>query len=55
MNERSQGGSAGLRKGTIELCHNRRTLSDDDHGRYEPMIETDSDGFGLKVNDRYHL
>jgi len=55
MNERSQAGSAGLRKGNIELCHNRRSIYDDDHGREEAMVEYDKDGYGIKVNDRYHL
>jgi len=32
MNERSQGGSAGLQKGMIELMHNRRLLHDDGRG-----------------------
>lgn len=32
MNERSQGGSAGLTNGTIELVHNRRLLQDDARG-----------------------
>jgi hypothetical protein len=55
MNEKSQGGSAGLVDGTIELVHNRRLIFDDNKGVIEPLNETDSDGFGLKVNSRYWL
>jgi hypothetical protein len=55
MNERSQGGSAGLVNGTIELVHNRRLLHDDNKGVIEPLNETDENGFGLKVNSRYYL
>ena len=55
MNERSQGGSAGLQKGMIEMCHNRRTLKDDNRGVAEPLNETDSKGYGMKVNSRYWL
>jgi len=55
MNEKSQGGSAGLVNGTIELVHNRRLLYDDNKGVCEPLNETDSNKFGLKVNSRYWL
>jgi hypothetical protein len=55
MNERSQGGSAGLVNGTIELVHNRRLLHDDNKGVIEPLNETDAEGFGLKVNSKYYL
>jgi hypothetical protein len=55
MNEKSQGGSAGLVNGTIELVHNRRLLHDDNKGVIEPLNETDENGFGLKVNSRYYL
>jgi len=55
MNEKSQGGSAGLVNGTIELVQNRRLVVDDNKGVVEPLNETDSDGYGLKVNSRYWL
>lgn len=40
MNEKSQGGSAGLVNGTIELAQNRRLLHDDNKGVTEPLNET---------------
>lgn len=55
MNEKSQGGSAGLVNGTIELVQNRRLIVDDNKGVVEVLNETDSDGYGLKVNSRYWL
>lgn len=55
MNERSQAGAATLEKGMIELIHNRRLLFDDDRGVGEPLNETDSQGYGMKVNARYWL
>jgi len=41
MNERSQGGSAGLQKGMIEIMHNRRMLFDDGRGVAEQLNETE--------------
>jgi len=55
MNEKSQGGSAGLVNGTIELVQNRRLLHDDNKGVIEPLNETDAQEFGLKVNSKYYL
>ena len=55
MNERSQAGAATLQKGMIEFIHNRRLLFDDDRGVGEPLMETDAQGYGLKVNARYWL
>lgn len=56
MNERAQGGSADLTdKATIEIMQNRRLLFDDDLGIDEALNETDSDGYGLRVNALYYL
>jgi len=56
MNDRAQGGSADLtEKGTIEMMQQRRLLFDDDLGIEEPLNETDSDGFGIRVNAMYYL
>jgi hypothetical protein len=55
MNERSQAGAAALQKGVIEMMHNRRLLYDDDRGVGEALNETDSQGYGMKVNSRYWL
>lgn len=55
MNERSQAGAATLTEGAIELIHNRRLLHDDDRGVGEALNETDSRGYGMKVNARYWL
>lgn len=55
MNERSQAGAATLTEGVIEMLHNRRLLWDDDRGVGEPLNETDSQGYGMKVNARYWL
>jgi len=53
MNDRSQAGSAGLTPGQIEFIHNRRLIVDDDRGVEEPLNETDSEGFGLRVSAKY--
>lgn len=55
MNERSQAGSATLEKGMIELIHNRRLLNNDNRGNPDVLNETDSQGYGMKVNARYWL
>jgi len=55
MTERSSGGSAELIKGTIEIIQNRRILGDDKRGVGEPLNETDSQGYGIKINSKYYL
>jgi len=55
LNERSQGGSADLRKSSIELIQNRRTVKDDGRGVGEPLNERDSEGYGIKVYAKYYL
>jgi hypothetical protein len=55
MNERSQAGSAELTKGRIEFIHNRRLLHDDSRGVGEALNETDSNGYGIKINARYWI
>jgi hypothetical protein len=55
MNDRSQAGSATIDKNMIEIIHNRRLIFDDDRGVDEPLNETDSKGYGMKVNARYWL
>jgi len=37
------------------MMHNRRLLFDDDRGVGEALNETDSQGYGMKVNSRYWL
>lgn len=56
LNERSQAGSADLSsKSSIEIIQNRRLLHDDNRGVCEPLNETDSNGYAMKVNARYWL
>jgi len=56
LNERSQAGSADLStKSSIEIIQNRRLLYDDWRGVGEALNETDSLGYGMKVNARYWL
>ena len=55
MNDRAQGGSAELRKSTIELMHHRRLLQDDNKGVLEFLNETDPKGAGIKVTAKYWM
>ena len=56
MNDRTQGGSANLRKNTIELLQQRRLLQDGSVGKFgEAVDEKDGSGHGAKVNARYHV
>lgn len=56
MNDRAQGGSADVSgKANIELMQNRRTTEDDNKGVVEPLNETDSEGFGLRVSAMYYM
>jgi hypothetical protein len=48
MNDRSQGGSAGLRSNrNIELMQHRRTKENDDYGVFEPVNDLDQFGKGI--------
>lgn len=56
MNERAQGGAAGLSdSSTIELMQHRRLLEDDDLGVDEFLNETDSDLQGIFVTAKYYM
>jgi hypothetical protein len=57
MNDRAQGGSAGVSgNGTIELMQHRRTTEDDNKGVQEPLNETDAaTGQALKVTATYNM
>lgn len=58
MNDRAQGGSAGLSnasRASIELMQNRRMTEDDGKGVTEPLNETNSDGTGLRINAKYYM
>jgi hypothetical protein len=39
----------------IELMQHRRLLDQDEKGNNEALNETDSEGYGIRVNARYHL
>ena len=55
LNDRTQAGSSGLEKSTIELVQNRRLIQDDIRGVEEPLNEKDGKGFGLKVTAKYYM
>jgi hypothetical protein len=55
MNDRPQGGSAELVKGSIELMQQRRLTQDDNKNIYEILNETDWSGNGLKSNAKYYM
>ena len=56
MNDRAQGGSAGVSgKATIELMQNRRITEDDNKGVAEILNEVDSSGVGIKVTAKYWM
>jgi hypothetical protein len=56
MNDRAQGGAADLMdSGAIELMQNRRLFDQDDKGNNEALNETDTEGYGIRVNARYHM
>lgn len=54
MNDRSQGASA-LSDGSIEFMQNRRAPGNDGKGMPEPMNETDSLGYGIRVKASYQV
>ena len=54
MNERSQGASV-LADGDIEFMQNRRLLFYDSGAVSEPLNETDANGYGMQVNNRYQI
>ncbi len=54
MSTRAQGGSS-LKKGTVELMHNRRLFFDDWRGVGEALNETDEYGNGMQVTTTYFL
>jgi hypothetical protein len=55
MNDRAQGGSADLTKGSIELMQQRRLTQDDNKNIFEILNETDSSGLGIKSNAKYYV
>lgn len=56
MNDRAQGGAADVSgKAQIEIMQHRRLSVDDNKGVIEPLNETDSDGYGVKVTARYFM
>jgi hypothetical protein len=56
MNDRPQGGSAGVSgKSTIELMQNRRLTEDDNKGVSEVLNEQDSHNKGLMVTAKYWM
>jgi hypothetical protein len=56
MNDRSQGGSAGLRSGkNIEFMQHRRFRKMDNYGVNEPLNELDTKGRGIQVKATYWM
>jgi hypothetical protein len=56
MNDRSQGGTAGLRgRKNIELMQNRRHISYDHYGLREPLNDLDEWGRGIQVPATYYM
>jgi hypothetical protein len=55
LNDKSQAGSAEIIPGRVELIHNRRLITDDNKGVIEPLNETDSQGYGIKVDTQYYV
>ena len=54
LNDRSQAGSA-YKEGRLELLINRRVLSDDDLGLFEPLNEVDEHGQSFNVSAKFYL
>lgn len=55
MNSQSQGGSACIVPGRIELMQNRRMFVDDDKGVGECLNETDASGTGITTFGTYYV
>lgn len=56
LNDRSQGGSAGLRDGrNIELMQQRRGKRHDHYGVFEPLNDLDEWGRGIQVSASYYM
>ena len=56
MNDRTQGGTADVaNQATIELMQHRRAFDEDHKGNNEGLNETDAQGYGIRVNARYHM
>jgi len=56
MNDRSMGGSAGLRdQRNIELMHMRRHRKWDHYGIFEPLNDLDQWGRGIQVEADYYM
>lgn len=44
-----------MESAAIELMQHRRLFDQDNKGNNEALNETDSEGYGIRVNARYHM